>query len=97
MSCSHQFTISTLYVKLIDLLNLRKVKDYALINRVRGPYEETFVLTFKVYGPNAVTNQSEQRIRSVFQLVYYNVKYSNEEVRLKFFIDAFLRNTLPIV
>ena len=30
------------------------VQDYALINRVRGPYEEIFVLTFKAYGLNAV-------------------------------------------
>ena len=32
----------------------RYVRSYALINRVRGPYEEIFVLTFKAYGPNAV-------------------------------------------
>ena len=29
---------------------------YALINRARGPYEEIFVLTFKAYGPNAVSD-----------------------------------------
>ena len=27
--------------------------SFALINRARAPYEEIFVLTFKVYGPNA--------------------------------------------
>ena len=31
------------------------MKDYALINRARGPYEEIFVLTFKAYGPNEVS------------------------------------------
>ena len=31
------------------------VQYYALINRARGPYEEIFVLTFKAYGPHAVS------------------------------------------
>ena len=28
-----------------------------LLNRVRGPYKEIFVLTFKAYGPNEVSSQ----------------------------------------
>ena len=41
-------------MKLLGILVSEGAKSYALINRARGPYEETFVLTFKAYGPNAV-------------------------------------------
>ena len=30
------------------------MKYHALINRVRGPYEQILILTFKSYGPNTV-------------------------------------------
>ena len=45
------------------------VQDYALINRVRGPYEEIFVLTFKAYGPNAV------RLSNILQVNYVSFRF----------------------
>ena len=40
---------------------LRENDDHALINRTRGPYQEIFVLTFKVYRPNAVRSMRLER------------------------------------
>ena len=34
-------------------LTLSFFKDYALINRARGPHEKIFVLTFEAYGPKS--------------------------------------------
>ena len=42
------------------------VKDYALINRARGPSEEIFVLTFKAYGPNQVRSMRLERQNKYF-------------------------------
>ena len=41
-------------------------KEYALINRARGPYEEIFVLTFKAYEPNAVRSMRLERQNKYF-------------------------------
>ena len=57
------------------------VQYYALINRARGPYEEIFVLTFKAYGRNAVSQNiyfpSGPKSRLIRALLY---TYPNKTV-----------------
>ena len=40
--------------KFCNDVDISFILEYALINRVRGPYQEIFVRTFKACGPDAV-------------------------------------------
>ena len=66
---------------------------YALINRTRGSYEETFVLTLKAYGPNEVKSMRLEhhnkyfpyglKFRLIRALLYtYRNKRASDEILL---------------
>ena len=60
--------------------------QYVLINRARGPYEKTFVLTFKAYGPNSV--RTEISVNKSLLYIYINKMVYGEILQSKSVVNC---------